>query len=67
MIRIIAWLRLKLAGKRPTLPEVPVGRVAVDLEEFGRLLRSEDPAAMKTIARSMHVAVDPKSHIAKKL
>jgi hypothetical protein len=41
--------------------------VVVDLEEFGRLLRSGDPADMKTIAHSMRVPVDPKSHAVKKL
>ena len=60
VLRILAWLRLKLTGKRPTLPEAP-DRLAIDLEEFGRLLSSSDPADMKTIARSMRVPSDPKS------
>jgi hypothetical protein len=67
VIRIIAWLRLKLTGKRPTLLEAPVDPSVVDLEEFGRLLSSGDPADLKTIARSMRVPGDPKSGIVKKL
>ena len=67
VIRIVAWLRLKLTGRRPTLPEAPVDRLIFDLEEFGRLLSSGDPADMKTIARSMRVPNDPESHIVKKL
>ncbi len=67
VIRIIAWLRLKLIGRRPTLPEASVDRLMFDLEEFGRLLSSGDPADMKTIARSMRVPSDPKSHTVKKL
>jgi hypothetical protein len=59
--KVIAWLRLKLTGKRLTLPEAPVDRLAMDLEEFGKLLSSGDPADMKTIARAMRLASDPKS------
>jgi hypothetical protein len=61
VLRIIAWLRLRLTGKRLVLPEAPVDRLAVDLEEFGRLLSSGDPADMKTIARSMRLPSDAKS------
>mgnify|MGYP000185591114 FL=1 len=67
VIRIIAWLRIKLTGKHPSLPEAPVDRLVLDLEEFGRLLNSGDPTDMKTIARSMHVPIDPKFHTVKKL
>jgi hypothetical protein len=67
IIRIIAWLRLRLTGKRPTLPEAPVDRSALDLEEFGRLLSRGDPADMKTIAHSMRVPSDPKLDTVKKL
>jgi hypothetical protein len=42
------------------MPEAP-DRLAIDLEEFGRLLSSSDPADLKTIARSMRVPSDPKS------
>jgi hypothetical protein len=55
VIRILAWLRLKLTGKLPTLLEAPADRSVLDLEEFGRLLSSGDPADMKTIARSMRI------------
>ena len=61
VLRIIAWLRLRLTGKRLVLPEAPVDRLAIDLEEFGRLLSSGDPADMKTMARSMCLRSDPKS------
>ena len=55
VIRILAWLRLILTGKLPTLLEAPADRSVLDLEEFGRLLSSGDPADMKTIARSMRI------------
>ena len=61
VLRIMAWLRLKLSGKRLVPPEAPVDRLAIDLEEFGRLLSSGDPADMKAIARSMRLPNSPKS------
>ena len=61
VLRMIAWLRLKLTGRRLVLPRAPVDRLAIDLEEFGRLLSSGDPADMKAIARSMRLSSDPKS------
>jgi len=67
VIRIIAWLRVKLTGKCSTLPEPSVDRLVLDLEEFGRLLSSGDPADMKTIARSMRLTGDPEFHTVKKL
>jgi hypothetical protein len=57
--RIIKWLHFKLRGKRLMLPEASADRLAIDLEEFGRLLSSGDPADMKTIARSMRVPSAP--------
>ena len=67
VLRMIAWLRLKLTGRRLVLPRAPVDRLAIDLEEFGRLLSSGDPADMKTIAHSMRVPSDPKLDTVKKL